>query len=326
MNKNYVPTKIRELTRKNAPEFYKLSKPTPPSEIKAGQVWSTLKQFTFGSHNYVAKIPRLVVILAVRKYHIAVAPLSLDVEMACEYDLIVRHETKVLPFDCMIEVWNQTPALHEQLHKYINTLSKETLTNLLDLYIAYLTQDEISEMLKKHVGVPIVETLDQRKMFQQDEVDALLYLAEPATLAVHLQTSSEEAKTKVSQQTIVSLKYIWGKLTDYLSDSQEKYPRVAFADSSSAAELSKHIFYAINDEKQFVTTIRVKKTSVQLTLHEVGDSLRGNTVFIRLRSDSDMLGHIKVNDLQPSQVIEISANVKQVQAITSIDVQVIEDN
>jgi len=78
MNKNSVPTKIRELTRKNAPEFYKLSKTTAPSEIKAGQIWSTLKQFTFGSHNYVAKIPRLVVILAVRKYHIAVAPLSLD--------------------------------------------------------------------------------------------------------------------------------------------------------------------------------------------------------------------------------------------------------
>lgn len=228
MNTSKIPKDIRELSRLKAVNFFRLSKNPIPRELEPGQIWSTHSSFQLpNGEQYQTDEPKLVIILLgsgelSRKYEsITVAPLSNHISMASEYDFVNRErdENKFsIPFDFMVEVWNETPALRGQLKNFIGSLSDETMKALHQLYSSRLLNSDIPEILKKYIGMPIVAEDDPRLSFQEEEISAVSYLAKAATGSLELEIVEEETPVEIPNWLTLNIVPILGKLSNFLKN------------------------------------------------------------------------------------------------------------
>lgn len=196
---NLIPQDIRKLSRQRAPRFHRILRSPPPDQIEVGQVWSTRSHFELPDGcRFETDEPRLVVILdgagrpSESLDQIAVAPVSLSIQMAAEFDLVIQGDASPLGFDFMLEVWNETPVLKGHLRQFLGRLSDEAITTLRALYTAQLLDENISPTLAEWVGLHMMGENDPRLVFQEAEVGATAYLARAATAALTLEMTAQE--------------------------------------------------------------------------------------------------------------------------------------
>jgi len=227
MNNSKILYEIRELSSSKTVDFHNLSKGLPTDEIKPGQIWSTHSSFQLpNTQQFQTDEPRLIVILQgegkpSHKFDpISVAPLSIHISMASEYDYIVKQESGSSPltFDFMVEVWNESPALKGQLNRFICPLSREATENLRQLYWSRLLNTEIPENLRKYAGLKIIAEDDPRIIFQEEEIAAVTYLANAATASLEFEnTQQEETEINIRNwRVLLNVRPIWTTLSAFL--------------------------------------------------------------------------------------------------------------
>ena len=293
MNKSNIPYKIKELSRVKAVEFYSLSKGSFTYEIKPGQVWSTHSSFQLpDNQQFKTDEPRLIVILQGEgkpdhKFDpITVAPLSIHVSMASEYDFMIRQGDGKAPltFDFMIEIWNETPALKGQLSKFICSLSEAATENIGQLYWSRLVHAEIPQNLQKYTGMKIVAEDDPRRMFQEEEIAAISYLAKAATAALELQVEEQPVESRETESWLkFELKPLLGRLSDYLRNSKTPFIAAHAAnyfgnevDSWLIEESEKFVFELLNSRQQ--------PYSIYLKIHKLEPNIIGHYCKISVKT------------------------------------------
>lgn len=114
-----------------------------------------------------------------------VAPISDETRYAAEWDLIVSQD--VLGYEAIVELWNATSILVEQLKERI-----ATITNALDIasaFAAFESGDAVPAGV--YDGPPIVSGKDSRLGFRELEKDRVQPYAEPAALFASAETLGE---------------------------------------------------------------------------------------------------------------------------------------
>lgn len=116
-------------------------------------------------------------------------------------------------------IGNETPALKGSLKNFIGSLSDETMKVLHQLYSSRLLNSDIPEILKKYTGLPIVAEDDPRLSFQNEEIDAVAYLAKAATASLELEIVEEETPVEMPNWLTLNIVPILGKLSPLLKKS-----------------------------------------------------------------------------------------------------------
>lgn len=177
-----IPKNIRELSRERAPEFYKRLTRQQPDQFQRGQIWSTYQSIEMpDGRRFEADEPKLLVILVADKNDLVAAPISLQTEMATEFDLIVQSTDGPLGFGFMIEVWNETPIIIKHLRRYLGALDDEYTELLIELHAAYLCNESVPQRVLPYVGISIRQEDDLRLEFQANEINTVEYLSRAAT-------------------------------------------------------------------------------------------------------------------------------------------------
>jgi 1,2-phenylacetyl-CoA epoxidase PaaB subunit len=208
-----IPEDILELSHARATSFCRVFEEETPVRKEVGQIWSTFSALALSDgRSFQTDDPRLVVILDAQGEWsdlgepLVTAPISLRVEMASEWDLLISQDLSPLGFSFIAEVWNQTPVVPVHLRNFIGRLPKEAEAALQYLYVALLEDEEVPSSLEKWVGVPLLGEEDPRLSFQRAEIAAVAYLATTATAALELELAREvEGGTlpKVERQPLV---------------------------------------------------------------------------------------------------------------------------
>src|SRR5690606_28962106 len=185
MSKIIVPNDVRELSREHAPAFYKRLNRPQPDQIAIGQIWSTHQNVQLpGDLQIESTEPRLIVILVADQDDLVAAPISISTQMAAEYDLILQGDTSPLGFDFMIEVWNETPIISEQLRQYLGILNNQFIEYLIKLHVSYLLNESVPETVRPYIGPALGQEHDMRAVFQTEEIISVEYLARAATASL----------------------------------------------------------------------------------------------------------------------------------------------
>jgi hypothetical protein len=114
------------------------------------------------------------------------APLSVDTDMASNFDVIIPRNHSLLGFDCMAEIWNETPVLIAQLKSCLGVLPTQIIDILNDLATAKALGETPHLAVMAWTGPALYGPDDQRYTFQADEMEAVSYLAQAATAAIEL--------------------------------------------------------------------------------------------------------------------------------------------
>ena len=208
MNNSSVPKDIRRLSRERAPEFHRILKTPRPERIGPGQIWSTYAHIELGPDlRFETDDPRLVVIIdrldeSKRELEqVTAAPVSLDVSMASEFDLICSRGTSPLGFAFIAEVWNETPVIKTHLKQFLGSLRTDAMNALEELYKRHLVNEQVPFSLSNWVGPRLIGKEDPRFAFQVEEVEAAAYLAQAATAALESEADTSKATTAASEVT-----------------------------------------------------------------------------------------------------------------------------
>lgn len=120
---------------------------------------------------------RPAVVLAPADEGLTVVPVSAEVTMATEWDLLL--DASVFGYAAMAEVWNYGTVLPEQVHETVRPL----LSNLYE-QLAGLTRAASGRGSRPDapVGPPVLEDADPRLLFQDDEGEALRGFWRPALM------------------------------------------------------------------------------------------------------------------------------------------------
>lgn len=286
MDNLMIPEDIRKLSRQRAPVFYKIMKAPRPEQVEPGQVWSTHSFLDLpDGRRFEAIEARLVVILdgagdsSEFLDQVTSAPISLSVNLASEYDLIVSGENSPLEFEFMVEVWNETPTLKGHLRQFLGKLSDEAIAAMRGLYTAQLLDEAIPEALKQWVGFRIMNEDDPRLAFQETEIKAVAYLAEAATVALTLemvtQGSAESLTDLVKPYLRLELPLVFAKLPAF-------GPAVVFAAGKTQDEDAYIISYD-GDEGQFTFELLVDRLppyEVYVLAHQISAELKARTCVV----------------------------------------------
>lgn len=280
-----IPKEIKELSLKRNKRFNRIIKAPQPQGFEVGQIWSTF-QILHIPEGRIFRIdePRLVVVLGVPESPsehaiLNTAIISLDTHMASEYDLILEETESPLGFDFMIEVWNETPVFQGYLKQFLAKLPDELIEVLMGLYTAHVSDSEISSELERRVGLRIFDENDLRLAFQEQEVDAVSYLANASTAMLSFEQAKKET-LEVARDFWTSLivksfeiKPIYEKINNYLS-FQTSY---AFAHASDKEERNTWIVHNPNNETRFTFELlcnrRRSPNPVYFYIHYVSEKL-----------------------------------------------------
>ena len=139
-----------------------------------------------------AKNERLVVILYSDDDmgFITVAPISIEIQYAAEYDYIAVGNDK-LPFNFafMVETWNETAVLPAALSQKVGELNNRVVALMLFLWRMYIVGESLEYW--EEVGPKIVDPQDGRIQFQNEEVEAFRPLTEEVTAMIFEEENDE---------------------------------------------------------------------------------------------------------------------------------------
>jgi hypothetical protein len=304
MLKAQIPENIRTLSRTRKVEFYNSTNSEQPRDYAIGQIWSTKSHLILGdSHHFSSDQPRIVVILDTSTTELIAAPISLEIQMAGEYDFIIRDEDNPLSFSFLIEVWNETPVVPPHLNRYLGSIPEALVDMLQELHAAYLLDAETTDRLKSYTGPSLFER-DARLEFQAEEVRAIRYISQAATFSLTIpQTVKEIAKQNVLDFGVPT----WRKLSDFL---QPQKPAVALAASRTIdveeAYVISHGVEANRTVMQLVVSKR--RRQVYVIVQQVEEHLEKQRVMVSLKIHDKTL-HSEVVELVAGARIDLGEYV-----------------
>lgn len=238
MSKFTIPEEIQRAANKRARAFKDSVSKKQPSRIERGQIWSTRGDFVLpDGQRFVTREPKLVVVLNTGSGRSVIgAPLSIQVWQASEYDLIVSGDNNPLSFDFLVEVWNETPVLNEQLRVCLTRLPEHVSGWLDELYTAYLLDEEIPSRVLDYVGPPLMGQEDFRREFQTSELAAVEYLSRASAAMLDMVELVKRPNITPSRLRIELGLPTLRKLSDFLkaSSSQLAYAADSGLDESHA--------------------------------------------------------------------------------------------
>lgn len=283
-----VPEVIRRLSRERAPQFHKNTKGVkPPMIIEVGQIWSTKSHLQLPNlPDSSTDDPRLVVILtgsgdpSANLEEVTVAPISLMVWAATDFDLIIPETESHLNRRFMVEVWNETPALKAHLKMCLGKISDGAIAAMRSIHVARLVDGQLPTNLMAWVGLPLMSENDGRVMFQQAEIEALEYLANTATAAIFAEVSvpTQSPVPQSKQKQRFEVIPMFGNIVDFL-----KTPKRALAASSTQMK-NDMIIASTSDENAFTFELleRRRESRVYLLVRNLSQSLEGHICVVTL--------------------------------------------
>lgn len=278
MQEHSVPENIRKLSRTRALNFYKRPSQKSTNQLEPGQIWSTYEVLELGDQLFETQDARLIVILKIDE-NLIVAPISMQTEMASQYDLMVLGRDNPLGFEFMIEVWNEAVAIKQHLRRLVAELSQFHKEMLEELYIAYLLDEAPTPSIENYIGIPIQGKEDERYYFQVDELAAITYLSKAATYALE---SNALVNQVTEKQTIILPRPQIGKRREFLMAVQ-----VARAADPSIDEVeSFFIPYDQPGEELLLEVLSGKRRpyNIWLYVHFVGKSIQGKECRVILKT------------------------------------------
>lgn len=296
MNEFNVPGDIRKLSRERAPEFHKLLQVPPTSQIEVGQIWSTRADLDLTSDlRFTTNEARLVVILTsvTKNTHpldqVTTAPISLQMGMATDFDVLVMGDQSPLGFDFMVEVWNETPVLVTHFKQYLGILPEHLVTVLRTVYRMQVLDEELPIKLRKWVGLRVIDESDPRLAFQEAEIEAVEYLAQAATAAIELEAAGTEL-TYIAPlprvPRILELQPVRRKLSDLI-----RTRRMGYA-SGGMEEQQTYVVHHQTDREELVIEIingLRPPYPVYLKVHNLSPSFEGRACTVTIIStDGEM--------------------------------------
>lgn len=308
MNNHMIPQDIKRLSRQRAVEFYKELKTSTPDQLEPGQIWSTRSQFELSDgRRFETDEPRLVVILEGTGHpskdleQITVAPVSLETHMAAEFDLIVSKDVSPLGFGFMIEVWNETPDLREQLRKYLGKLPAELIEAVSELYAAQVLGEEVPAKLERWIGLRLMGEIDPRRAFQETEVAAISYLAQAATASLSLKKVTSEVANRVSNvhssRRVFEIIPVFDRLSRFIGGAAVAYAARTAEDDET---------YIVNSSEFTLELLRksLPPYTIYLIVRRVAPKIEGNKCVVTVRS-GEMSWQSKPAELRMDTKIEV---------------------
>jgi hypothetical protein len=110
----------------------------------------------------------LAALLSFTEDSLEVAPLSVEVGLAAEWDLMVGAEDGPLGYEAIAEVWNHGRIAPAQVAESLGVLSEGASEALLALYCAVFVEDAPEDA---RTGPPILSDEDPRNLFQEREAE-----------------------------------------------------------------------------------------------------------------------------------------------------------
>jgi len=272
----HIPEIIREISRERAPQFFNLTRKVPPPKIiEIGQIWSTQSTLMLPEiGEVITEEPRLIVILSTSEDtglfydQVTAVPISMMIWAATNFDLLVPIPESSLPYQYMVEVWNETPVLRAHLRTYIGKLSDNAVKVMRSVHLSLLLDENLPQKAQEWVGLPIIEENDLRVAFQEAEVEAVQYLANAATAALFADLPSPVAEP--ARKKRFQVQPVFSNVEKFLKGS-----RRAFAAGHSTT--SDIVVSTSSGEDAFVLQIleRRRETLIYALVHEVSPSLEG---------------------------------------------------
>lgn len=121
----------------------------------------------------------VAVVAKVGEDAVTIVPLSEQVELATDWDLLLEKDP--VGYATMAEIWNYGSVLPEQLVEALATLDATVVTQVETMLRAAVSSAEVPQGLP--LGVPVLDDADPRLLFQEDETERVHGFWEP-TLAL----------------------------------------------------------------------------------------------------------------------------------------------
>jgi hypothetical protein len=263
------------------------------------------------------------VILVADKNDLVAAPISLQTEMATEFDLIVQNTEGPLGFDFMIEIWNEIPIIMKHLRNYLGVLDDKYAELLIELHAAYLCNEPVSESVLPYVGIEIRQEDDFRLEFHANEIKAVEYLSRAAT--AFLSTTLIEQEIPSAKKVLNLGHPIWELLNNVLG----QHPAVALAAGGQTVETEKSWFvvYGEGDSKLILELLVRRKRQVYAHVHHVGRNLEGKIGVITLKLENSTISS-EPTELAENTNIELGTYPDfQFDSVTQeIELELLDDN
>lgn len=103
-----------------------------------------------------------------------VVPLSIDVELAGDWDVLL--EKGVVPYAAMLEIWNHLHVLREQLMEQVAQLEDDWGRLLTQTYANFMAGDELPSGLNQ--GPALLTDADPRQTFRDEEAARARHFSE----------------------------------------------------------------------------------------------------------------------------------------------------
>jgi hypothetical protein len=110
----------------------------------------------------------LAALLSISEDSLEVAPLSGEVGLAAEWDLLLDGDDGPLGYEAIAEVWNHGPVSPLQIAESFGVLSEQTSGQLLTLYASVFGDEAPAEA---RTGPPLLSEDDPRTVFQDQETE-----------------------------------------------------------------------------------------------------------------------------------------------------------
>jgi hypothetical protein len=286
-----VPDVIRTRSRARAIAFQHLLALPQPKHYAPGQIWSTRSDLALSAEQtFPTDDPRVIVVLetfepvAETLPHVMAAPISLDVQMATDFDVILDADKNPFNLHCMIEVWNEVPVLEVHLNRFLGTLSGDVTEIIFDLGAVRALGETPNATLAQWTGSVLFGSEDPRYAFQLAEVDAVSYLARAATAAIELPVAVTESapvlEMPVRRPLVFTLQPVWDLLSKYT-----RGPAVAFA--AGEAEHERTLVHQRGAEASFIIEITHQKRPpyhISAIIHDLSANLADHQVVITVRT------------------------------------------
>jgi hypothetical protein len=150
-------------------------------DARAGQIWTTCRSSTADDSER-----RLVVIIGRHDGGAAatliVAPVSIETAYRSDLDLVVESDASPLGYRFMVEVWNTVNASPSALGRCLAELLQPHKRFVGLLYRAHLGSAVDRAPLADFTGPAILSDEDPRYRFQQQEIEACVYLGRWSTV------------------------------------------------------------------------------------------------------------------------------------------------
>lgn len=179
-----VPAEVLAAHAAKSARFAERNRQARPPTLRIGQLWSTL--LSTGDDvgaDEIDAVQRIVLIVDSVWSHgrldPQVAPIGVDVAYPADLDVAIGGFESPLSYGFIVQLWNMTPILEEQLGQFLGQLNPQ-LADLIGLvHRARLGEDVDLAPVRNRLGPAIGDQADPRLAFQERETAAMAYLREP---------------------------------------------------------------------------------------------------------------------------------------------------